>query len=64
MSNYTAKNQAQVLEKILSNISEEYLKMPGTFTYDFSNSVAILAQEYELEIEEIWNYFNIDNLTG
>lgn len=64
LSNYTAKNQAQVLEKILSNISEEYLKMPGTFTYDFSNAVAILAQEYELEIEEIWNYFNIDNLTG
>lgn len=64
MSEYIANSQDEILNKILSNISDEYLKIAGTFTYDFSAAVSILAREYEGEIEKIWQFFNVDNLEG
>ena len=64
MSEYIASSQDEILNKILSNISDEYLKIAGTFTHDFSTAVSILAREYEVEIEKIWQFFNVDNLEG
>ena len=64
MSEYIASSQNEILNDILSNISDEYLKIAGTFTYDFSTAVSILAQKYEVEIEKIWQFFNVDNLEG
>lgn len=64
MSEYLASSQDEILNEILANISDEYLKIAGTFTYDFSTAVSILARKYEVEIEKIWQFFNVDNLEG
>lgn len=64
MSNYTAKTVEKILENTLKNISDEYMKVPGTFTYDLSKSFSLVARNYELEIEKLWKNFDIHSLKG
>ena len=64
MSNYTARTKEQILQSLLDKIPDEYLKDVGTFTHDFNSSIAIEAQQYEKEIQALWEFFDIENLTG
>ena len=64
MSNYTARTKEQILQSLLNNIPDDYLKDVGTFTRDLNASVAIEAQLYEKQIQALWEYFDIETLTG
>lgn len=64
MSKYTARTKEQILQSLLDKIPDEYLKDVGTFTHDFNSSIAIEAQQYEKEIQALWEFFDIENLTG
>lgn len=63
-SYYIAKSADEILEEMLNNIPDDYVKSVGTFTHDLSNAIAIVMQSYETEIEKAWKYFDISSLTG
>jgi uncharacterized phage protein gp47/JayE len=64
MSNYKARTKEQILQSLLNNIPDDYLKDVGTFTRDLNASVAIEAQLYENQIQALWEYFDIETITG
>lgn len=64
MSNYTARTKEQILQSLLDNIPNEYLKNIGTFTHDLNASVAIETQKYEKQIQALWEFFDIEKLSG
>lgn len=64
MYSYKARTTQDILNELLSNIPNDYLKYVGTFTHDLNKTFAIEATKYEKEIEKLWNNFDITNLTG
>lgn len=61
---YKGRSKTQILESLLENTSNEYIKIPGSFVHDFNKTVAIELDKVEKEIERIWEYFYIDKLYG
>lgn len=63
-NNYIARTQIEILESLLENTSNEYIKTPGSFIHDFNKTVAIELSKVEKEIQKVWKYFYIDDLYG
>lgn len=63
-SNYIARTKTQILDNLLEKTSNEYIKIPGSFIYDFNKTVAIELSKAEEAIQSIWEYFYIDKLKG
>lgn len=61
---YKARDQYEILNELLANITEDYLKVPGTFMHDFNKSSAIELEKIDKKIEKIWNLFEVENLSG
>ncbi len=49
---------------MIEKTSNEYIKIPGSFIYDFNKTVAIELSKAEEAIQSIWEYFYIDKLKG
>lgn len=64
MADFKAMTLDEKLEIMLSNISDDYIKIPGTFTYDMIKTYALAATTLEEKIERLWSMFNIYNLSG
>lgn len=63
MADLKAMTLEEKLEIMLSNISDDYIKIPGTFTYDLIKTYALAATTLEEKIERLWGMFNIYNLS-
>ena len=63
MADFKAMTLEEKLEIMLSNISDDYIKIPGTFTYDMIKTYALAATTLEEKIERLWGMFNIYNLS-
>ena len=63
MADFKAMTLEEKLEIMLSNISDDYIKIPGTFTYDMIKTYALAATTLEEKIERLWSMFNIYNLS-
>lgn len=63
-SYYTAKSTDEILEEMLSNIPDDYIKSVGTFTHDLIKTYALEGAELEKKLSEIWDFFDIHRLTG
>ena len=63
MADFKAMTLDGKLEIMLSNISDDYIKIPGTFTYDMIKTYALAATTLEEKIERLWSMFNIYNLS-
>ncbi|WP_239056030.1 baseplate J/gp47 family protein [Fusobacterium sp. IOR10] len=61
---YKAQTTEEVHEEMLSTISGDYLKIPGTFTYDLTKSQAIEDAKLQEKIKEVYNKLDIYNLDG
>ena len=46
-SYYTAKSADEILEEMLNNIPDDYIKSIGTFTYDLIKTYALEGAELE-----------------
>ena len=64
MADFKAMTLEEKLEIMLSNISDDYIKIPGTFTHDLIKNYALAATTLEEKIERLWGMFNIYNLSG
>lgn len=64
MADFKAMSLEEKLEIMLSNISDDYIKIPGTFTHDLIKTYALAATTLEEKIERLWGMFNIYNLSG
>lgn len=64
MPKYIARTQTEILQDLLNNMPDEYLKYIGTFTYDLNKAVSLQLADYETKIEELWNYFDVTTLSG
>lgn len=63
-SYYTAKSADEILEEMLDNIPDDYIKSVGTFTYDLTKTYALEGAQLEKNISDIWDFFDIHRLTG
>ena len=63
-SYYTAKSADEILEKMLNNIPDDYIKSVGTFTHDLIKTYALEGAELEKKLSDIWDFFDIHRLTG
>ena len=63
MADFKAMTLDEKLEIMLSNISDDYIKIPGTFTYDMIKTYALAATTLEEKLERLWSMFNIYNLS-
>ena len=50
-SYYTAKSADEILEKMLNNIPDDYIKWVGTFTHDLIKTYALEGAELEKNYE-------------
>ena len=64
MADFRAMTSEKKLEIMLKNISDDYIKIPGTFTHDLIKTYALAATTLEEKIETLWNMFDIYNLSG
>ena len=64
MADFRAMTSEKKLEIMLNNISDDYIKIPGTFTHDLIKTYALAATTLEEKIETLWSMFNIYNLSG
>lgn len=64
MSDYTARDVNRILQNMLDDIPDDYLKYVGTFTYDLSKAFAFESYKHETEIQKLWEFFDITKLTG
>lgn len=63
-SYYTAKSADEILEEMLNNIPDDYIKSVGTFTHDLIKTYALEGAELEKKLSDIWDFFDIHRLTG
>ncbi|WP_300343397.1 baseplate J/gp47 family protein [Fusobacterium sp.] len=63
-SYYTAKSADEILEEMLDNIPDDYIKSVGTFTHDLTKTYALEGAQLEKNISDIWDFFDIHRLTG
>lgn len=64
MADFKAMSLDEKLNTMLSNISNDYIKIPGTFTHDLIKTYALSATTLEEKIERLWEMFDIYNLFG
>jgi len=61
---YEAQTVEEVHEEMLNSISDDYLKIPGTFTYDLTKSQAIEDAKIQENLKNIYKKFDVYNLYG
>ena len=64
IENFKASTVDEKLNTMLNNISDDYIKIPGTYTYDLIKTYALAENELELKIEMLWGMFDVYNLYG
>lgn len=64
MSRYINRTREEILQSLLNEMPDEYLKGIGTFTHDFNKAISFEYANCEEQISEIWNFFDIAALTG
>lgn len=63
-SYYTSRSTEEILEEMLNNVPDEYIKSVGTFTHDLLKAYALEGTKLESELAKIWNFFDIHSLKG
>ena len=64
MTDFKAMALEEKLNIMLDSISDDYIKVPGTFTYDLIKTYVLASNTLEEKIERLWKMFNIYNLSG
>ena len=64
MIDFKAGTAAEKLNIMLKEMSEEYIKIPGTFTHDLLKTYSLSEVALEEKMERLWQMFNVYNLYG
>lgn len=59
-----AETKEQIHQRMLSNISDEYEKMKGSFPFDTTKPMAIELEDTNKKIDEVKDKLSIENLSG
>lgn len=64
MSGYNVPSIEQIMSELLGNISDDYVKEPGTFTYDLTKTYGLQSLKNENLIASLYSKLDVNNLYG
>lgn len=64
MDEYNVPNIDEIMRGMLGDISDDYVKEPGTFTYDLTKTYALQSLEVEKLIANLYSKLDVNNLYG
>lgn len=64
MNDYNVPSIDQIMREMLANISDDYVKEPGTFTYDLTKTYGLQSLKNENLIADLYSKLDVNNLYG